>query len=128
MQKCLLFLFFISAGPLAAMTQPSVQVEVSAGDNYGWQGPGWYYGHYFYSEADYVAWMEGTPPYYGGSYQTTVWIGPGWYGGYWYGNRRDWDNHYHYNSYNRYYNRGDHHGGHGHHGGEGGHHGDGGRH
>lgn len=108
MQKIYLFILLVLAAPLAAMAQPSVQVQVSTGNNYGWHGPDWYYGHYFFTESDYIAWMEGRYPYSGGTYQTVIWVGPGWYGGYWYGNRRDWEVHYQHNTYNRYYNRRDH--------------------
>ncbi len=103
------------------MAKPSVQVQLNAGNNYGWQGPGWYYGHYFGNEDDYVAWMSGSSPYYGGTYQE-IWIGPGWYGGFWYGNETEWRRHYHHHYY---YDHHDHHDG-GHH--DGGHRGGGGHH
>ncbi len=112
MQKQLLLALFLLTGTsLSAMARPSVDVQVGSDDYYGWQGPGWYYGHYFSNQDDYIAWMEGTGPYYG-TYQTSIWIGPGWYGGYWYWNENDWHDHHHNHSYD--------------HNGDGGHHGDGG--
>lgn len=100
----LLALFIFTSGSMAAMGPPSVEVQVGAEDNYGWQGPGWYYGHYFDNEDDYMAWRQGQAPYYG-STSETLWIGPGWYGGYWYWNEDEWRRHYHHHYYYDHHHR-----------------------